>query len=242
MICLRRFKDIGISRFRQALRNLKEGNDEDVESLVRDEELTEKITEDPVLKRRSFSNRREAGEYLYDVLANIDKELGSIDRDIGLWSWLSAVFIDEVAPKVDGTRKIYNHARYIPEVDNYQKYYRHLLAGPYQIHRAHEENLERAMVVLANPVHRPGEAVEQLSSRQEIVSNPNFLGAATFLYYDEENDGLKRGHAGKGGGSARRLAKDIYEQFDLTWDFYSMDPSEIVDLLPSEFDRFRNNG
>lgn len=38
-------------------------------------------------------------------------------------------------------------------------------------------------------------------------------------------------------GTLRRFIS-VYKQFDLTFELYSMESSEIIDLLPTEFDKF----
>lgn len=239
MVPLRRFNEAGIARFRELLEEIRSEGDADVGGILWDDALTEQLSEGPVLEIQPFANRREAGEYLYQVISTVSHDLDDVERDPGLWAWLAAAYMDHIAPAEDGERKLGATARWIPAVGDYQKYYRHLLAGPYQIYRAHREDPDRAMVILATDVGSPGEAAEQLSARQEILSNGRFLEAATRLYYDEESGSLKRGSGGKGPGSPRRLAKDMFEQFALTWDFYGMEADEIVSLLPPEFDRFR---
>jgi hypothetical protein len=59
------------------------------------------------------------------------------------------------------------------------------------------------------------------------------------MYLDASNNQPKRGAGGKGPGSARRLA-DVLNQFDVTWDLYSMSYEEVLAMLPGEFDRFRH--
>jgi hypothetical protein len=130
-------------------------------------------------------------------------------------------------------------ARYIPAVTDFQKRYRHLLAGPFRVFRTHRDNPARALVLLCGPVHKPGEIVEQIINRQEIISNPKAVEAATTIYFDARTGSFKRGAAGKGGGSARRFA-EILNQFDVTWDLYWMSAAGILSKLPSEFDRFRS--
>jgi hypothetical protein len=239
MIQLRRFNQQGVDRFRVAIHALQDGKTLDVQNLLSDGELTEVLSDEGVLEVRPFANRRDAGQYMFEVMTRAEGELDDVDRDVGLWSWLAAAWMDEIIHVSNGVQIPGADARWIPEVGDYRKYYRHLLAGPFQIYRAHRDNPDRAMVILATAVGSPGEAAEQLSARQEIVTNPNLLETATRLYYDPEAGSLKAGHAGKGGGSTRRLAKDIIRQFDLTWDFYGMSPNEILSLLPAEFDRFR---
>jgi hypothetical protein len=128
--------------------------------------------------------------------------------------------------------------RWIPEVNNFQRYYRHLLAGPYRIFRAHRDDPERALALLCGPLDKPGDIVEQLASRQEIVTNKAIMLGATRLYIDPATRKPRRGAGGRSGGSPRRLA-DVLKQFDVTWDLYAMTADNLLGLLPSEFDRFR---
>ena len=94
------------------------------------------------------------------------------------------------------------------------------------------------MAVLATPVDRPGDVVEQLTSRQDMVRSREIMTAATKLYFDRDTGKLKRGAASKENGSARRLA-DILLQLDLNWDIMEMPADDLIALLPPEFDRFR---
>jgi hypothetical protein len=84
-----------------------------------------------------------------------------------------------------------------------------------------------------------GDIVEQLASRQELVTNRAVVGAATKLYYDATRMAARRGAGGKGPGSPRRLA-DILNQLDLTWDLYAIADDDLISKLPAEFDRFKS--
>jgi hypothetical protein len=155
------------------------------------------------VEARTFANRFEAAEYLLNRFAPAG--LTDIERDSGLWAWLSLFYFDAVCPPGrGGVRKPGAIARHIPEPGNFQRYYRHLLAGPYRIYRAHRENPRRALALLCQPLDSPGDVVEQLASRQEVVTNPGILELATKLYVDSRSQRLKRGAGGKSSGSARR--------------------------------------
>jgi len=91
---------------------------------------------------------------------------------------------------------------------------------------------------LCQPLHTPGDLVEQLASRQELVTNQAFMSAATALYVDAATQQPKRGARGKTRGTARRLA-DICNQLDVTWDLYAMNAGELLGKLPREFQRFQ---
>jgi hypothetical protein len=200
MIPLRRFTEQGIARFAMALDQIKREGNADIEGLLVDEHLTQQLSSGPILQVRPFENRREAAEYFDEVLGSVEAEIVDVERDRGLWACLAATWMDEIAPLVGGRRNIGEPARWIPVIDNHQKYHRHLLAGPYRIYRAHRDDPDRAMALLATPVSSPGEVVEQFASRQDIVRNSNLLQTITYLYYDPNLGRLKRGAASKGAG------------------------------------------
>lgn len=183
----------------------------------------------------TFPNRWEAAAYLNEALDGLE---AGTDRDVGMWAWLTLLYFDQVCPVgSNGLRKIGERARYIPAPNAFQRFYRHLLLGPFLVYRAHRSHPEVARSVLASSLGVPGDIVEQLASRQELVSNSAVMGAATNLYVDGKGR-LKKGAGGKGPGSPRRLV-DIVNQFDLTYDLYAMTSGDLLELLPAEFDRFR---
>lgn len=235
---LHRFNEEGINRFGQFLDALSADPATAVPTdLLTDPSCTVPVPSAPDIQVVEFANRMAAARHLESILSCITG--CDVERDIGLWAWLTLFYFDQVCPPDGhGRRKAGERARYIPAVSNYQKYYRHLLAGPYRVFRAHRDNPDRASVLLCGPLSKPGEIVEQLLSRQEIITNPNAVALATAIYYDSRTGSFKRGAAGKSGGSARRLA-DVLNQFDITWDLYWMAADVIVAKLPREFDRFR---
>lgn len=238
---LRRFNEAGIEAAAELLDAIDRGEAADVSAIMDSPSLTEIILGGLTLDIRSFADRFDAGRYLSELLEPVAYERGrdAIAKDKGLWAWLAFAWMDLLAPpNQQGIRKIGAQNKWIPDVEDYRKYYRHFLAGPYLIYQAHRDAPERAMAVLATAVERPGEVVEQFASRQEIITSASLMGAITALYYDPVKKEIKRGASSKVAGAARRLA-DILRQFDLTWDIYGMPSEEILDLLPSEFDRFK---
>ena len=239
MMQLRRLTDDGVRSFERLLDGIPRGEYADPLALRDDPELTEALSDEPVVRVAPFASRREAGEYFYYLLLPFEDHIPDIERDRGLWSWLALAWIDLLAPADDsGYRSLGRSWRWVPTTEEYRTYYRHLLAGPYRIYRAHAEDPDRAMAVLATAVAKPGDVVEQIASRQAIVTSASLLAAVTRLYYDAGTGVLRTGAAGKGAGSSRRLV-DVLLQLDLTWDFYEMPPEHILALLPGEFDRFR---
>lgn len=99
---------------------------------------------------------------------------------------------------------------------------------------------ENARPLLAGKLTAGGEAAEAMASRQHLFGNRPLFEALDKLYVAESDDGweVKRGARGKGGGSMRRLGK-VMRQYDLTYDFYDMTGDQILNVLPSEFDKYK---
>ena len=74
-----------------------------------------------------------------------------------------------------------------------QRYYRHLLYGPYSVVKAHPTEHEGLRVLLGNPVDKPGDVWEQIASRQDLIASPKIVAALGRLYYDPERHMAKPG-------------------------------------------------
>ncbi len=234
---LRRFNSDGIATFASYRARLAlEPNLPPPFQMLGDPALTEEIPGDIDVPKRNFETRLEAGRFLNELLEHSGIALP--ERDRGLWSWLTLYYFEAVCPADgNGNRDPQDEARLVPLLDNHQRFYRHLLLGPFLIVRAHRDNPERAIAMLCNPLWKPGEIVEQLASRKELVTNRGVVELATRLYYDKEKKSFKRGAGSSRKGAARRLAA-LLNQLDLTFYLYGMSADELLALLPKEFDRF----
>jgi hypothetical protein len=205
--------------------------------LLEDPALTDLMPGEVEVPAQSFTNRMEAGRFLNELLDAAG--IQSPERDQGLWTWLTLFYFDAVCPADgNGRRNPKDEARLIAQVDNFQRFYRHLLLGPYLIVRAHRDMPERAIAFLCKPLWEPGEIAEQLASRKELVTNRAVVEVATLLYYDRTTGSFKRGAGSSVKGAARRLAA-LLNQLDITYYLYGMTTNELLALLPKEFDRFR---
>lgn len=235
---LRRFNDNGLAEFREKLLAMK--TDPTLEPpwhLLDDARFTAPAAIGSDVERTALTTRMEAAVAMNALLG--DRPPPGTDRNTGLWSWLALFHFDSICPPDEmGRRKVGAAHRYILEGANHKTYYRHLLLGPYLILRAHRDEPERAIVLLCQPPGAPGDIVEQLASRQEIVTNPVMMRVATELYYDPATGSPRRGASSKNRGSARRLA-EVTDQFDVTWDLFAVPWHSLLAKLPAEFNRFR---
>ena len=237
IMILHRFNEQGIKRFTEYHTNLSLNamTPPPVEWLE-DPNLTEIVKGNVEIQPVIFSSRKEAGLYLDRVISQTEIDIP--EKDAGLWTWLTLFFFDQVCPPDRyGKRMPRDEARLIPKVDNYLRFYRHLLLGPYLIIRAHRDDPERVVALLLKPLHEPGEIPEQLQSKLQLVTNRSIMEVATRLYVDKTTHLLKRGSSSKKKGAPRRLVTFL-SQLDLTYYLYGLSADELIQLLPKEFDRF----
>ena len=229
---LRKFTPEGMNWFRE-FRVSRFGETPALRAVLTNKRFAVYVVPEVAVDRQDFATRFAVGKYFYDLLHPNGATTNILD--VESWTWLAALHFDLLCPlgATPGDR-----SRWEPAVGNYRQYYRHLLAGPYLIYRAHHEVPTRALALLANEPRQPGEIAEQLASRQDLVTNPTVIEVATDLYINSNTKRPKRHAAGKGPGSVRRFVA-VLGQLDLIWDLWCLSPQQLLELLPSEFDPFR---
>ncbi len=232
---VRVFNDAGLNEFERIIGELRNGNLKNIpEDLLFNEDYTS--SQEPIIniEKVDFKNKNELIPYLTEKLNLRNNKYLYFDK--GLWSWLAAFYFDNVCPPDgNGKRKINETAFYLlKDPKNYTKFYRHLLAYPC---RVYSELDDSSKIFLIGSFAKRGEVTEQFGAYQEIALNKGIIDAANILYWDSVTKNLKRGAAGKGGGSARRLVR-IIRQYQMTYDLNSMKGNEIVSLLPIEFTKW----
>jgi len=207
------------------------------DSILTDPEMSECLEPPVEIVQRPFTNRFEAACYLNEVLAR--SKIDTPESDPGLWVWLALFYFEQLCPPGrNGRRNPGERTRWVPVVGDFRRNYQHLLAGPYRVVKAHRDEPERTMALLCGPVHEVSDTYLELAKRQELITNPAVVEAATRLYYDAAKGRLKRAGTRGAPGTVRRFA-EVLMQLDVVWDLYQMSPEELIAMLPPEFDRFR---
>lgn len=173
------------------------------------------------------------------VLDSLDlddpSDLVGLLSNTGLWCWLTFVFRHQVFSHDHSghwqAREI--HRWYPSSPSDWRKAQRHLVRMPVQVLASFGSDADH--LLCGKPFIFP-DIREQLTSQQDMFTS-NFQRLARTLYFDVENKRLKSGAGGKGPGSPRRLAQ-VMRQFDATWDLEELDIDVLLEMLPSEFDRF----
>jgi hypothetical protein len=244
-IRIRRLNDEGQARFRSFI----ESQTGDAPTLYADARawLTSEATTTGVSgniqvdPEQLFERRFDMAEYLADRVP----KLGLRDpiRDVGLWSWLALLWFEQLSPpKKRGVLDPGRPYRYIPELNNFQTYYRHRVLGPYLIFSVHKNDPERAICMLCQPPRIHPDTAEQLASRLDLIQSAAVVGTASRLYYDQKTRQNKKGATDVAGkvpkpGTLRRLV-EVAWQFDRTYDHLACATDAFMSLLPAEFARF----
>ena len=236
MTIIRRFNSEGIKQFQVTLRLIEDGSLKAVPpDLLYNDSFSEPLSESLEIENRTFTTRYDAAVYLHTILGSLKSRNKFYDMEI--WSWLAAFYFDQLCPPdKEGKRKPKSDYRYILNSRDWDRIFRHLLAGPVIIFDFHQEF---AKLFLYNPMDKSGDFVIQLMGRQEIATNKAVIEVANKLYWDPKTLRPKRGASTTElkPGSLRRFAL-ILSQLELTYDLQSVTADELVRLLPAEFRRW----
>lgn len=131
---LRRLNSDGVDRFRDYLNDLQSTPTLAApRTLLNDPSFSRPVDGAGALESVALRTKSDAAIYLHRLLKNLEPQ--EVDRDVGLWAWLTLNYFDDVCPAAAGMRKPHKVARYILEPLNHQRRYRHVLWTPYWILR-----------------------------------------------------------------------------------------------------------
>lgn len=199
----------------------------------------EGATLDPKLK---FSDRFQLGSYVWSRIG--PHWIPEHENDVGMWSWLCLLYFDQLRP----TTKPSHQDNYIYDPHRYS-FYRHCVAMPTKLFRDFGDD---AKIFISSDITVMGDMLEQCMSRQYLMRSKTFRSVVRCLYFDEKLGKLRPGASSKvvrkktnkgawartGAGSVRRLAVEVL-RLDLAFNLEAMTPSEMLALLGTEYDRFK---
>lgn len=229
---LRVLNSKGIEAFRQGIRSNRADLRSYAKSISESPEYSSLVaTLDNSLT--APSTRIEVGETLFPLIGP-DGQYSYLADDPMFWAWISAAWMEDVLQPAEPVR---SEERWIPDFTS-RKYYRHLLQGPFVLYRAHAQDPSKIMVLLYQPISKPGEVVAQIHASNDLAFS-SAAELANLLYFDQSTGAIKRGAGGNGEGSPRRLATSFLNQFKVNLDLAGMTAQALFEILPSEYDRFK---
>jgi hypothetical protein len=264
---LRAFTEKGVRRFEDYILELRKGSQGALPEDLLDGPDTFPIDDSILVEPGALPlDKYEAAKYLHDLLRPVSStKLKEHSR--GIWTWLAAFYFERIRPaKANSPPSAPYH--YIYE-KRWDRRYRHLLAFPHELYSLYGTGRGRreedVRLFLNGSVRVLGGIIEQLASRQEIITSRPVVQALTELYWDpirqapktgittDDRDRSKRSKKRRK-GAPRRQSKSqfpgaggivrfvkVFWQLHLTYDLYSLDASQILELLPREFDGYRHH-
>jgi len=230
----------GIERFGGYLAELRRGSTAaPPANLLQDPDVSVPLKWEAEVEQRNFGTRLLLAQYLAEVLDGAEND--GLENDVGLWSWLSLFYFDQVCPpEENGLRKPGRDYRHILE-PGYPYGHRHLLSGAWLVYSVYGLGDKLSRLLLWTPLHLESKFHHELASRQTLITNKGILEAADKMYFRESEGNPKKGALIKkiAPGTLQRFI-DVIQQLDLTYDLYSMSGEEILALLPPEFDKWKN--
>lgn len=246
---LRRFTDAGVAKTRAFLAAVKESNDVDTVTLDGEPFTRAALLSSPAYsaaipaladidldETRTFDTTFAFSEYFDSFIHDHNPQ--AYREDVGFWTWLAMVYLPQLVKESKNGLSVGDITRLVYHPENYQRQYRHLLAGAYYVYVLYSQSPDACHFIFAHKLNVFPDVAEQIMSKQGIVQNPAFMRAANTLYYDVEGSRARKGSGGEGAGSARFFVRAI-DQLSMTRDFFEAGDSEVLlRLLPKQFDRF----
>lgn len=197
-------------------------------------ELASPVAETNSIKIESYVSAKEMAQSIVTSLG--DANLPDLTPNTGLWAWLTFILRDELFKRnADDTLIAGEISRWFPtEINSYYGSNRHLVRMPVIL--LHEYGRDADHMLCGPPYEVP--KIRYELTRQQDMFNRTFMRVARALYFNDASGKLKPGAGGTSGGTAYRLAK-VYRQLDVTWDIEELNPEEVIELLPDEFDQFK---
>lgn len=245
MMLARAFNERGMLRFRQFLEQYQEGTvySDDVMKLVRDTSLSNLWEQQRLeINLPQIASKKELAQTVCDSFekagyTELPIRRGS-ESSRGLWTWLAAYAFHLIRTR-NANKRLREYAYYIAD-QQWNRIYRHRVAAPARHCWLFRDKVRNANLLLYGPAHQLSDWEEQVGSRLDRIRNRELVIAMNHLYWDPKVAKPKRGAQNRDhGGTLRRFLR-VMSQLELTYDLQSLAAEQILDLLPPEFDRWKN--
>ena len=230
----------GIKLAREFLSDAREGKTTELPAgLLTDSMYAQDVAVPCYVEKRTFANRREAGEYLSKALLPLG--IGYVNENYPLWSWIGMFFFDCLVNRDENRQfkmgRLPDQAFIFDpiEMDTLFASFNRLMIA-WQAFEQHGD-LHAAWMLDLSVVDVPDIVDRIIRSRPRFSSN-GIVKLVGLLYIDPKTGRPKRNVAGHGAvGGVRRL-NNVLDQLYMTYDVYGMRAEQLLALLPEEFKRF----
>ena len=237
-LSLRRLTPAGIDEWTAYLAAAKADPAVEVPTgLLDDPKLSEPVADVPVPALR-FETRREAADVLTELLSGLPES--EVEKDVGLWDWLTLRYFDSVAPPAGGRRSLYQPFCYHFSPDDHRLWYRHRLFIAWEVKRLAGQYdrlfLDRELASL-------DKFTELAFRRLSYTRLPNMPEVIDRIYFDVSKNQPRTGTAFGGSDTdfGTRFPRRL-DQLELTYDLHSLSADRLIELLGPEFQALDHGG
>jgi hypothetical protein len=233
-VILRQFLPEGIQAFRSFLASSRESLRTPVpRQLLEDKTMTELVNPAITVEPKRFATRRDAAVYLHAVLKPLAES--DVEANVGLWTWLSLFFFDEVCPAADGYRVVRSDYTYVFEPKDPRYFYRHLLFIAWNVLRIAPNHNH---LFLNGSVSSLDEVTRLVMERLYLTRIPCLFEVLDRLYWDHSKGRARSGIVTQGTvkpGDLRHRFPIRARQLEKTYDLFSLTADQLIELLGDEF-------
>ncbi|MGC8887533.1 MAG: hypothetical protein ACP5MG_10290 [Verrucomicrobiia bacterium] len=240
---LRIMQPAGEELFKEYHSNLYNSQSQKIPQLDKEPYSLEYIPNIEVDEKKEFKTKEDIAKYLDEIFTtrNADRKDLLSAKNKGIWTYLAYIWFDQLTNNKQNILK--RPENYIAtDPSKYRRFYIHLVLSPYVIfsqYKSYKEPIWK--LFLYNYPYESNDFAERVAPNQFIISHPNIVEAIYHLYFDQEKNIPKKNATSNDiAGNVRRFIK-VFQQYELTYDVYSLTAEQIINLLPEEFDPWKNN-
>jgi hypothetical protein len=231
---VRQFNDEGIRAFRAFLAACRENPALPVpREMLEDDRFTRVVRPEMEVSHRHLPKKADAANYLASVLEPLGEK--DVLENSGLWTWLTLFFFDEVCQAEGGQRRVKNDYHYVFEPKNSRHFYRHLLFISWRVLRTAGNHTR---LFLGSPLTTLDKMTTEVMKRLFLTRIPCIFEVLDRLYWDDKRGKARRGivdsRTVKPGDLVHRLPIRI-RQLEKTYDLFSLNAGQLLELLGNEF-------
>lgn len=237
---IRTFTERGLAEFKEYIHQGQLSITPPPKHLLLDERFAIEIGYARELEDKQFVTKFDMG---IAVAVAVGKDnLQKLFADDQAWPWLSLFLSDSTMPKKGDEWFLGASSRHVIEKipgRYHDQSHRHLVKGAV-INVARFGTHARVLMDRPDGQSKIEEQVMSRKTGLQLSTSAPFITVLNKLYWNDENNAIRKGAKGGGPGSIMRLIQ-VLNQFDRTYDIGSMNVDDIINLLPQgEFDRFLN--
>ena len=236
IVKLRQFNDRGIECFDEMLKKLKENPfAETDQKLLEDREFTEEVPGEGYVTQQKFTTKGEAGEHLYTLLDSLPRH--KVEKNVGLWSWLSLFFFDSVCPKdKEGGWLVRKGYTYILDPQP-KRDYQHLLFVSWRAWSIATSRNQHHRLIMDTPVNTLDTVTREVMKNPSLIRIPCIFEVLDCVYWNTKTNKARKNITSETReGNISKRFPDVIRQLEVTYDLQSLNAKQLIELLGDEFD------